>query len=97
MDGVKLWMINNQLTHRNLTDHQRDLLAVARRGILGQQAKARQHAGTNQHSSLPQKSAEPSIETRKEVASYRWRVARHYQQDREDRGRRRGGHRRRVP
>ena len=61
------WIILNQFGRRNLSPGNRSLLALKLEPIYKAKAKARQESGINQYS-LPQKSAEPSIETRSEVA-----------------------------
>ena len=63
------WVIRNQFGRRNLSNYERTKLALRLEEAIAARAKAKQHAGINQHS-LPQKSAEPSqhIETRQELA-----------------------------
>ena len=66
-EDVIQWIILNQFGRRNLSPGNRSILALRLEPIFKEKAKEKQEKGTNQYS-LPQKSAEPSIETRKEVA-----------------------------
>lgn len=64
-DAAKIWIINNQFARRNLSPYQRSVLALRLEDIYKAKAKEKQvRAG----GALPQKSAEPPIETREEVA-----------------------------
>lgn len=64
-DDVKEWMIKNQFGRRNLSNYQRSILALALEDLFKQKAKEKQKESGG---AVPQKSAEPPIETRKEVA-----------------------------
>lgn len=66
-NAVREWMILNQFGRRNLSNYQRSVLALKLEGVYQAKAKEKQEKGINQFS-LPQKSAEPPIETRRELA-----------------------------
>lgn len=59
------WIIRNQFSRRNLTPYQRAELALKLKPIIEAKAKIKQQKGGG---AVPQKSAEPHIETRKEIA-----------------------------
>lgn len=67
LEDVVQWIILNQFGRRNLSPGNRSILALRLEPIFKAKAKEKQEQGINQYS-LPQKSAEPSMETRKEVA-----------------------------
>lgn len=62
---VKEWMILNQFGRRNLSNYQRSVLALQLEEVFSAKAKEKQKEAGG---SLPQKSAEAPIETRKELA-----------------------------
>lgn len=64
-DEVKEWMILHQFGRRNLSNYQRSVLALKLEEVFRVKAKEKQKESGG---ALPQKSAEPPIETRKEIA-----------------------------
>jgi len=62
---VKVWMINNQFGRRNLSNYQRSVLALELESVFSEKAKEKQKESGG---AVPQISAEPPIETRKELA-----------------------------
>jgi N6-adenosine-specific RNA methylase IME4 len=62
---VKEWMILNQFGRRNLSNYQRSVLALQLEEVFSAKAKEKQKEAGG---SVPQKSAEAPIETRKELA-----------------------------
>lgn len=67
-EDVKIWIIKNQFGRRNLSNYDRSKLALRLEPLISAKAKARQYKGINQYS-LCQKSDEPSIDTKKELAT----------------------------
>lgn len=47
MDDVRLWMIEQHLGRRSVSDYQRGVLALRKRAILGARQKAQREAGSN--------------------------------------------------
>lgn len=66
-DEVKIWIIQNQFSRRNLPAYERAKLALVLKPLIAAKAKENQYEGFNQHS-LCQKSDKPSIDTKKELA-----------------------------
>jgi DNA modification methylase len=64
-NDVKEWMINNQFGRRNLSNYQRSVLALRLKDVFSERAKEKQKESGG---AVPQISAKPPIETRKEVA-----------------------------
>jgi hypothetical protein len=62
---AKIWVIENQLSRRNLTPYKRSLLALKYENLIKPQAKEKQRKSGG---AVPQKSAEPPIDTRKKIA-----------------------------
>ena len=60
-------MVDNQSGRRNLNDFQRTELQLKKKSAIAAKAERRQESWVNQYS-LSQNSAEPSIDTRKEIA-----------------------------
>lgn len=65
-ESVKLWMIQNQLSRRNISPYQRSLLALKLKPLIAAKAKERQR---DSGGAVVQKSAEPPIKTRDELAT----------------------------
>ncbi|HZW20239.1 hypothetical protein [Noviherbaspirillum sp.] len=69
-ESVLLWMLQMQLSRRNLTDYQRIEMATKQEELIAARAKAKQEAGVNQHSSPSTNlSKAPAIDTRREIAA----------------------------
>lgn len=66
-DEVKIWIIQNQFSRRNLPAYERAKLALVLKPLISAKAKENQHEGINQYS-LCQNSDKPSIDTKKELA-----------------------------
>jgi len=66
MGEAKIWVIQNQLGRRNLTDYQRGRLTLHLQSMIQKRAKEKQIEGGK--TKLSQISAEPPIETREELA-----------------------------
>ena len=64
-NDVKEWMINNQFGRRNLSNYQRSVLALELESVFSERAKEKQKESGG---AVPQISAKPPIETRKELA-----------------------------
>jgi N6-adenosine-specific RNA methylase IME4 len=64
-NDVKEWMINNQFGRRNLSNYQRSVLALQLEEVFREKAKEKQKESGG---AVKQISAEPPIETRKELA-----------------------------
>ena len=64
-ESVKEWMILNQFGRRNLSNYQRSVLALELEEVFSKKAKEKQKEGGG---AVPQKSAKPPIETRKELS-----------------------------
>lgn len=62
---VKSWIIQNQLARRNLDNVQKARMALLLKGVTAEKAKEKQRASGG---AVPQKSAKPVIDTRKELA-----------------------------
>ncbi|MDX5584302.1 MAG: DNA methyltransferase [Aureibaculum sp.] len=62
---VKIWMILNQFGKRNISNYQRAELALLLKPIIAEKAKEKQ---IESGGAVPQKSAKPTIDTRKEIA-----------------------------
>lgn len=65
LDEAKLWMIDNQLARRNVSDYQRGVLALRKKGILAERAKQGQGRRTDLLTNLSKGDA---ANTRKEIA-----------------------------
>jgi ParB-like chromosome segregation protein Spo0J len=66
MNEAKIWVIQNQLGRRNLTDYQRGKLSLELKSMIQEKAKRKQIEGGKEK--VPQKSAKPPIDTREELA-----------------------------
>ena len=64
-DDVVLWMILNQFGRRNLSNYQRSVLALELEDVFSKKAKEKQKESGG---AVPQISAKPPIETRKELS-----------------------------
>ena len=64
-DEARAWIIRNQLGRRNLTPYQRCELALKLEPLIAAQAKKKQR---DSGGAVPQKSAEPPLDTRAELA-----------------------------
>lgn len=70
IDDVKLWMIDNQLGRRSVTDFQRGMLALRKKAILTERAKAKEEGRTGDAPADVSGAApeQPALVTREEVA-----------------------------
>ena len=66
MKEARIWVIQNQLGRRNLTDYQRGKLTLELKTMIQEKAKEKQKEGGKEK--VSQKSVEPPIDTRKELA-----------------------------
>lgn len=64
-DQVKIWMLQNQRSRRNMTTFQRVETILKLKSSIAEEAKRKQRASGG---AVPQKSAEPAVETRKVLA-----------------------------
>jgi hypothetical protein len=70
LDDVLVWMIDNQLARRNLSDYSRGELALKKKDIFAKLAKANLVTSTGGNEPQPlQNSAKAGIDTRKEIAT----------------------------
>lgn len=71
LDEVKLWMIDNHLARRSVSDFQRGMFALRKKAILAARANAQQEnkPAQNQADAAPAKTiAQPPLATREDVA-----------------------------
>jgi len=83
IEDVMLWMIDNQLARRSVSDFQRGMLALRKKAILAERAKAQQESEqeaapvdappaaegqATEQAAKPSKSPKPPLATREEVA-----------------------------
>lgn len=66
MKEARIWVIQNQLGRRNLTDYQRGKLSLQLKTMIQEKAKDKQKEGGKEK--VSQKSVEPPIDTPKELA-----------------------------
>jgi hypothetical protein len=66
VEEAKIWVIQNQLGRRNLTDYQRGRLTLELKAMIQEKAKKKQREGGKEK--VSQKSVEPPIDTQKELA-----------------------------
>lgn len=68
-DDLKIWIITNQFSRRNLSAYQRTVLALALKPLIAAKAKEKQEReGRSLGGTLSQKSVEGAIDTQKELA-----------------------------
>lgn len=67
-ESVKLWMIQNQLSRRNISPYQRSLLALKLKPLIAAKAKERQLSTLKQFDTVCQKSDERTRDTKHELA-----------------------------
>lgn len=65
-DAAKIWIIRNQFGRRNLTPYQRSELVLKLEPLIRERAKEKQSQGGKEK--VVQKSAEPPVKTREELA-----------------------------